>query len=79
MENTQIKKGKRFDGATHTVSGAKAKDVKFNDFAKQYLGKVWYPGWAINIGKEEQWISCSWDGNGKCVNQSASKFDLIKP
>lgn len=66
-----------FSTTTQTVEGHKVKDVKFNSIAGKWLGFVWFPGWAINEGKTEQWISATWHKTGKCVNRShGRKFDL---
>jgi hypothetical protein len=64
---------KDFTGATATKTGIKTKDVKYSSVGV-YLGFVWDPGWAINEGKEEQWITCMWNKSGKCTNRP--EFDL---
>lgn len=67
---------KDFTGTTVTKSGVKVKDVKFLAFINRYTGMVWDDGWAVNIGKDTQWLSCSWTKSGKCVNRTRTDLDL---
>lgn len=65
-----------FSTTTQTKNGIRVQNLKFNSIPNLWLGQVWEPGWAINAGKETQWVTCSWKKSGKCANPNRTDLDL---
>lgn len=59
---------------TKTVKGYEVKDLKWNSAINAYLGLVADPVWK---SPTRDYISCSWNKDGKCFNRNRPDCDLL--
>jgi hypothetical protein len=64
----------KFNDTKVTKTGIVIGSIRWNPAANLYLGIVADPQWTHT---HRQFITCSWNKSGKCINRTRPELDLI--